>query len=111
MIQKIDVMDIKTNISVTDAGWTIDNIKTIEFIEGTSSISLELSEPNYLELGQKMFPDGLMPESFEKKLDMLNALIEDLVSIKDSNDHDWELSQARYNGEDDEIYFDVKEVQ
>lgn len=110
MLTKIDISNIRTNIEVTNANLPSDNFKTIEIKEGDSYIALEISDDNYNELGQKMFPDGLMPDDFHKKIHMMNQLIEELEDIRDKENPDWELSKVYYNEEADTVFFDTKEV-
>lgn len=116
MVTKIDLMNNKTSIDVTDAQLLVDNFKTITFREGTfehghSYTYLEISDDNFNELGQKMFPDGLIPDDFHKKIAMMNQLIEELEDIQDKEQPDWELSKVYYNEETDTVFFDTKEVE
>jgi hypothetical protein len=109
MLTKIDLMNNRTSIEVTDAKMIIDNFHTIEFKDGESYIALEISEDNYNELGQKMFPQGLIPDDFSMKIIMLNQLIEELEYIEDRENKGFYLKKVSYDEETDNIYFDCEE--
>lgn len=40
---------------------------------------------------------------------IINILNEEGFKIYDSNNHDWYISNIRYNGLDDRLYFDAEE--
>jgi hypothetical protein len=108
MNTKVEIMDIHTTIEVENGDTPIGD-KTITFKDGTSTLVLELSSANYTDLGNKLFPKGLMPDTFTDKLDMLNALIEELGPIIDSNDTDWHISKVTYNHDMDTVYYESEE--
>lgn len=111
MLSRTEIMGKKVTVEITDAGCIVDNFKTITFREGDNYHYIEISDDNYNELGQKMFPDGLIPDDFHKKIAMMNQLIEELEDIQDVQQPDYELSKVWYEGGDvDRIYFDCKEV-
>jgi hypothetical protein len=91
----------------------VDNVlDKITFGQRSNTLELNLSKDNMNELGQKMFPDGLIPDDFHKKIAMLNQLIEELEDIQDVQQPEYELSKVWYEGGDvDRIYFDCKEVE
>jgi hypothetical protein len=110
MVNRTEIMSNKVTVEITDAGMIVDNFKTITFREGDNYNYIEISDENYNELGQKMFPDGLIPDDFHKKIAMLNQLIEELEDIQDVENPDWELRNIWYDQEKDTIFFDCKEV-
>jgi hypothetical protein len=102
------IKDIHTTIEVENGDTPIGD-KTITFKDWTSSIVLELSSANYEDLGNKLFPKGLMPDTFTDKLDMLQNLIEDIGPVFDNNDKDWCIDKVTYNEEEDKVYFSTED--
>jgi hypothetical protein len=103
--------DGAVQIEVQEHEYIINNFNTIQFKAGNSATEINLSKGDYNELGQKMFPDGLIPDDFHKKIAMLNQLIEEL-EIRDKENPDWKLSNIKYiGGEDDIVTFDCKVVE
>jgi hypothetical protein len=94
-------------------GIEVDNVlDKITFGQRSNTLELNLSKDNMNELGQKMFPQGLIPDDFHKKIALMNQLIEELEDIRDKDNPDWELKSVYYVGGDvDSTFFDTKEVQ
>ena len=94
-------------------GIEVDNVlDKITFGQRSNTLELNLSKDNMNELGQKMFPQGLIPDDFPMKIVMLNQLIEELEDIRDKENPDWELKSVYYVGGDvDSTFFDTKEVE
>jgi hypothetical protein len=106
MVSRSEIIGKRVTIDIKDAGFMVNNIKTITFREGDSYIHLDLSDENYNELGQKMFPQGLIPDGFHEKIDLLNQLIEELEYIEDRENKGFYLKKVSYDEETDNIYFD-----
>jgi hypothetical protein len=105
---KLEIMDNRTIIEVeTDYA----PYKIIKFNVDGQAIELELSNANYEDLGNAMFPDGIMPEDFNKKVEMLNSLIEELSPVLDKEQSDWCLSKVTYDRDKDFVYFEAMEVE
>ena len=87
MDQKIDITENNITIDVSNKGYLEGNYRTILFqARGThqevvSNLEITISDSNYKYLGEKLYPHGLMPESFEEKLAMLNYLIQDIGPV------------------------------
>jgi hypothetical protein len=107
MESTLKIMDNRTTIEIDK---DIPSYISINFNLGTSLTELMLSPANFEDLGNKMFPDGIMPEDFNKKVDMLNLLLEELSPVRDKENPDWRISKAEYNTTVDEIYYESEEV-
>jgi hypothetical protein len=107
MMNKIEIMDNRTTIEVDK---TLPSYTLINFNLGTSLIELMLSPSNFEDLGNKLFPKGLMPDTFADKVDMLNELLEELSPVIDINDTDWCISKVTYNHDADTIYYESEEI-
>jgi hypothetical protein len=106
---KVEILDNRTTIEVEGAKERVGH-KTITFKEGTSYFELMISDCNYDDLGSKMFPDGIMPEDFNKKVDMLNQLLEEIGPIIDAMDTDRGINKVTYDVEVDTVYYESEEV-
>ena len=115
MDQKIDIAENNITIDVDNKNYLQDNYRTILFqVRGTnqevvSNLEITISDSNYKYLGEKLYPHGLMPESFEEKLAMLNYLIEDIGPVYDYENPEFFISEVKYQKEEDKLYFDCKE--
>lgn len=88
----------------------VDNVlDKITFGQRSNTLELNLSKDNMNELGQKMFPQGLIPDDFSMKIVMLNQLIEELEYIEDRENKGFYLKKVSYDEETDNIYFDCEE--
>ena len=88
----------------------VDNVlDKITFGQRSNTLELNLSKDNMNELGQKMFPQGLIPDDFSMKIVMLNQLIEELEYIEDRENKGFYLKKISYDEETDNIYFDCEE--
>jgi hypothetical protein len=102
---RVEILDNRTTIEVDK---DIPSYTAIEFkLNGQAICELMLSPANFEDLGNKLFPKGLMPDTFADKLDMLNELIEDLGPIFDNNDKDYSINKVTYDEDSDNLYFDV----
>jgi len=115
MDQKIDITENNITIEVDNKNYLQDNYRTILFQargihqEVVSNLEITISDSNYMYLGVKLYPHGLMPESFDEKLALLNYLIEELGPIYDFEDKGWYISKVRYDKDEDKLYFDCEE--
>jgi uncharacterized protein YllA (UPF0747 family) len=115
MDQKIDITSNNITIDVKNQNYLQDNYRTILFQdrglnrEIVSNLEIDISDANYKSLGEKLYPHGLMPESFEEKLALLNYLIEDIGPVYDYENKGWYISKVRYDKDEDKLYFDCEE--
>jgi hypothetical protein len=115
MDQKIDITENNITIEVDNKNYLQDNYRTILFQargihqEVVSSLEITISDENYKYLGERLYPHGLMPESFDEKLALLNYLIEELGPIYDFEDKGWYISKVRHDKDEDKLYFDCEE--
>lgn len=115
MDQKIDITENNITIDVDNKNYLQDNYRTILFQarginrEVVSNLEVNISDSNYKELGEKLYPEGLMPESFEEKLAMLNYLIQDIGPVYDYENLEFSISNIKYNKDEDKLYFDCEE--
>jgi hypothetical protein len=96
-------------IEVQQHEYIINNFHTIQFKAGNSILEINLSQDNFNELGQKMFPQGLMPDSFSAKVDMLNQLLEEIDHIEDIENKGYYITKFWYDSKKDMVYFDCEE--
>ena len=112
---KIDILSNNISIEVKDMGYKEGNYRAVLFQargihqEVVSNLEITISDSNYMYLGEKLYPHGLMPESFEEKLALLNYLIEELGPIYDFKDKGWYISKVRHDKDEDKLYFDCEE--
>ena len=115
MDQKIDITENNITIEVDNKNYLHDNYRTILFQargihqEVVSNLEITISDSNYMYLGEKLYPDGLLPDTFEKRLALLNYLIQDIGPVYDFEDKDWYISKVRYDKDEDKLYFDCEE--
>jgi hypothetical protein len=96
-------------IEVSDKNYKIDNFRTVLFQNKGMNLEIDLSDSNYKEMGEKLFPHGLMPASLEEKLALLNYLIKDIGPVYDNENPEWFISTVKYNEKEDRLYFDCEE--
>jgi hypothetical protein len=115
MDQKIDITSNNISIDIDNKNYLQDNYRTILFQdrglnrEVVSNLEINISDPNYKELGEILYPDGLMPNTFEKKLALLNYLIQDIGPVYDYENPEFYISEVKYREDEDRLYFDCKE--
>jgi hypothetical protein len=115
MDQDIDITGSNVSIDVTDPKHLQDNFRAVLFQakglnhEVVSNLTIKLSDPNLKVLGEKLFPHGLMPSTFEEKLAVLNYLIKDIGPVYDNENPEYYISVVRLNKEEDRLYFDTEE--
>jgi len=108
MDQKIDITENNITIEVDNKNYLQDNYRTVLFQargisrDIVSNLEINISDENYKYLGEKLYPDGLLPDTFEKRLALLNYLIQDIGPIYDIEDKDWYISNVKY--EEDKLY-------
>ena len=112
---KIDILSNNISIEVKDMGYKEGNYRTILFQargihqEVVSNLEITISDSNYKYLGEKLYPGGLMPDTFEKKLALLNYLIQDIGPVYDKEDEDFYISDVKYDSDEDKLYFYCEE--
>ncbi len=105
---EMNMIDRKATVDLSD--YTITKVLTLN--DGDSKVQITLTNENFEYLRQTLSPNGLMPDSFEGQINMMNQLIEELEDIRDKENPDWELSKVEYiGGDEDMIYFETREVQ
>jgi hypothetical protein len=104
---EFNMMDARATIEIDSFGLSADLILN----DGDSKLKITFSQNNLEYLKQKLSPNGLMPDSFEGQIHMINDLIEELEDIRDKDNPDWELRTVYYNEEADTTFFDTKEVE
>ena len=115
MDQKIDITENNITIDVDNKNYLQDNYRTVLFQargisrDIVSNIETNISDENYKYLGEKLYPDGLLPDTFEKRLALLNYLIQDIGPVYDFEDKGWYISKVRYDKDEDKLYFDCEE--
>lgn len=115
MDQKIDITENNITIDVSNKGYLEGNYRTILFQargihqEVVSNLEITISDSNYQYLGEKLYPHGLMPESFEEKLAMLNYLIQDIGPVYDNENLEFYISEVKHDRDEDKLYAYFKE--
>ena len=101
---------IGENITIEKSNYMTSSVITLKG-EGLN-LEIHIDQSNLEYLKQTLSPNGLMPDSFEGQINMMNQLIEELEDIRDKENPDWELSKVEYiGGDEDMIYFETREVE
>jgi hypothetical protein len=97
-------------IEAKDQGYLHDNYMTVLFQNKGLNLEIDISDPNLKELGERVFPNGLMPNTHAKKVALLNYLIQELGPVYDKNDQDWHISHVTYDEDgEDKLYYYTEE--
>jgi hypothetical protein len=107
---RFDELDNIT-VDVSRTNFLRDNYTTILLQTNGTNIELEISDSAYRQLGEALFPNGLMPDTFRKKVELLKFMMDEVGGVYDIENKSFYISKVFYEVGDDKVYFDCKEEQ
>jgi hypothetical protein len=73
------------------------------------NLEIHIDKSNLDYLRQKLNPEGLIPDSLDMKMDMLNQIAEDIGPIYDKEQPSYYISKYTYDREKDNVYYESEE--